>query len=146
MRDLSEHDRRILFRGKEIGRVYATMLAAGAQNSGGRWRIFVGSGPVDAWPARYLTDDPQDARFIAEQRVPWAHGIGHCDLLDLETNVVLEVLSSASPTADMCLSKLVQAVLYAEHLPATVGVCLRVVNPSDFSDEQIIQLKGTPGV
>jgi hypothetical protein len=144
MRDLSEHDRRILFRGKEIGRVYATMLAAGAQNSGGKWRIFVGSGPADAWPSRWLTTNPEDARFIAEKRVPWKHGVGHCDLLDLETNVVLEVLSSASPTADMRLSKLVQAVLYAEHMPATLGVCLRVVNPSDFSDEQIVQLKGSP--
>jgi len=132
-RERSVREQRFLWRGKTIGHDYIVFLAA----SNG-WKVWVDSGP-DYWlPPEYSADSIEDAGIVAEQRVDWGLGIGHADAYLASTKTVIECLSSANAGDALIRSKLLQAVLYTEHHPSATNCRVVVIDPSDFSEEQIV--------
>jgi hypothetical protein len=107
-RDRTDKEQRILFRGKSIGRDYASFLTA-----------------------RYGED-----AIEAERKVVWPLGIGHIDVYLKETKTAIEVLSSAHASDEMVQSKLLQLTGYMEHDPDVDNGMLVVLNPSDFWEER----------
>jgi hypothetical protein len=109
-RERTDREERILFRGKSIGRDYASFLAA-----------------------KHGADAIQ-----AERKVQWPLGIGHIDVYLKQTKTAIEVLSSAHASDDMVQSKLLQLTGYIEHDPYVENGVLVVLNPSDFWEERYI--------
>jgi hypothetical protein len=109
-RERTDREERILFRGKSIGRDYASFLVA-----------------------RYGAD-----AIEAERKVEWALGIGHIDIYVKETKTAIEVLSSAHATDAMVQSKLLQLTGYMEHDPDVDNGALVVLNPSDFTEDRYL--------
>ena len=107
-RERTDREERILFRGKSIGRDYASFLTA-----------------------RYGAD-----AIEAERKVVWPLGIGHIDIYLKQTKTAIEVLSSAHATDAMIHSKLLQVVGYMEHDPEVDNGMLVVLNPSDFFEDR----------
>lgn len=139
-RERYDREERILFRGQSLGRDYAIYLAKA-------WgaRIYVASGDPLEWPARWLTEERDEAGLIVELEIPWVFGIGHADILIPDTKSIVEVLSSAHASDQMINAKLLQLVLYMEY---GVGLapgpgCLVIVNPSDFTEEKWVLKRGT---
>jgi hypothetical protein len=134
-RDRTLTEERILHRGRAIGREFAIFLAAQERAKGRQpWRIFVASGVIGEWPRRYLTSDRAKAAFIVEEAVPWPLGILHPDIRVVETNTIVEVLSSAHASEAMIHSKKLQLVGQIEYTGAAGGAVV-VVDPSNLSDE-----------
>jgi hypothetical protein len=107
-RERYDREERILFRGRSLGREYASFLAQkyGAQN------------------------------VLTEVKVEWPLGVGHMDVYLVPTRTAVEVLSSAHASEQMIHSKLLQLTGYMEHasMPVDSGA-LVILNPSDFTDE-----------
>jgi hypothetical protein len=114
-RERTDKEARILFRGKSIGRDYASFLTA-----------------------RYGVD-----AIEAERKVVWPLGIGHIDVYLKETKTAIEVLSSAHASDAMVQSKLLQLCGYMEHDPEVDNGMLVVLNPSDFWEERFPVNKDT---
>lgn len=132
-RPRSNREERFLWRGKTIGHDYIVFLA----NSNG-WKVWIDSGP-DYWlPPELRADTIGDAQIVAEQRIDWGLGTGHADAYLTETKTIIECLSSANAGDDLIRSKLLQAVLYTEHHPTATHCRVVVIDPSDFSEEQIV--------
>jgi hypothetical protein len=107
-RERTDREERVLYRGKSIGRDYASFLAA-----------------------RYGAD-----AIEVERKVQWALGLGHIDIYVKETKTAIEVLSSAHATDAMVQSKLLQLTGYMEHDPEVDNGALVVLNPSDFTEDR----------
>lgn len=132
-RERTTREERFLWRGKTIGHDYIVFLA-----SSNGWKVRVDSGP-DYWlpPEHRFTPD-DNPKIIAEQRIDWGLGIGHADAYLTETRTIIECLSSANASDDLIRSKLLQAVLYTEHHPTATNCRVVVIDPSDFSEEQVV--------
>lgn len=122
-----------MYRGKSLGHEYVIMVATANQ-----WKVWVDSGPTYWLPPELQADTIESADAVAEQRVQWPAGVGHCDLYIRETRTIVEVLSSAHASEEMRRSKLLQAVLYVEHHPDAENAALIVLNPSDFTEERTV--------
>src|SRR4051812_29011253 len=85
-RDRTEHEERILWRGKSLGRDYMLFLAN-----------------------KYGAD-----QILTEVPVRWPFGTGHIDGVVIPTRTAIEVLSSAHASDAMIQSKLLQLVGYME--------------------------------
>jgi hypothetical protein len=109
-RERTDREERVLYRGKSIGRDYASFLAA-----------------------RYGAD-----AIEVERKVQWALGLGHIDIYVKETRTAIEVLSSAHATDAMVQSKLLQLTGYMEHDPEVDNGALVVLNPSDFHEDRFL--------
>jgi hypothetical protein len=134
-RERTLNEERTLYRGKSVGREFAIFLAARERAKGKQpWRIFVASGVIGEWPRRYLTSDRAKAAFIVEEAVPWPLGILHPDIRVVETNTIVEVLSSAHASEDVRHSKMLQLVGQIEYTGANGGAVV-VVDPTNLSDE-----------
>jgi len=134
-RERTLQEERWLYRGKAIGREFAVFLAAQERAKGKRpWRIFVASGVVGEWPRRYLTSDRSKEAFIVEEAVPWPLGVLHPDIRVVETNTIVEVLSSAHASDVYIRSKMLQLVGQIEYVGADGGAVV-VVDPSSMADE-----------
>lgn len=137
-RDRTLREERQLARGRSVGRDY---IVAIAQES--RRLIHVASGSNHWVPPHLLAPSRDVAGIIAEQPIEWALGIGHADGYIVETNTVLEVLSSQHAAPDMIHSKVLQARGYAEGLGAT-SICLAIVDPATLEDERVIVTHTSP--
>jgi hypothetical protein len=134
-RERTLNEERTLYRGKSVGREFAIFLAARERAKGKQpWRIFVASGVIGEWPRRYLTSDRAKAAFIVEEAVPWPLGILHPDIRVVETNTIVEVLSSAHASETYVHSKMLQLVGQIEYTGANGGAVV-VVDPTNLSDE-----------
>lgn len=132
-RDRTPREERFLYRGKSIGRDYVIFLA-----SSNGWKVWVDSGP-DYWvPPDLRAATAGEAGIVAEKKVAWGYGTGHADAYITSTRTVVECLSSASASDAMVRSKLLQAVLYTEHDSDATNCRLVVIDPSDFSEEQVV--------
>jgi hypothetical protein len=114
-RERTDREERILFRGKSLGRDYASFLRA-----------------------KHGKD-----KIVAERKVVWPLGIGHIDVYLPATKTAIEVLSSAHATDEMTTSKLLQLVGYMEFDPEVTNGVLIVLNPSDFWEERFLVSKDT---
>lgn len=132
-RPRSTREERFLWRGKTIGHDYIVFLA-----SSNGWKVLIDSGPGYWLPPELATTRDEDAQIIAEQRIDWGLGIGHADAYLTETRTIIECLSSANASDDLIRSKLLQAVLYTEHHPTATNCRVVVIDPSDFSEEQVV--------
>lgn len=131
-RERTLQEERTLYRGRSVGHDFVVALA-----NENRWKIWVGSGPYNWVPREMRADSEDTADVIAELKIAWALGTGHCDLYIRETDTVLEVLSSQHASADMIRSKLVQARGYAEGIDAS-SLVLAIVDPSTLVEERIV--------
>lgn len=137
-RERSERERRFLYRGTTVGRDYLIFLA-----TANRMKITVDSGP-DWWvPPELRAAADELAGIIAERVIPWEHGYGHADGYLTGTRTIIECLSSANPSDDLVRSKMLQAVLYATYDPDAENAAVVVIDPADFTDEQIVLKPGT---
>lgn len=114
-RETTDRERRIMFRGRRLGRDYADMLAA----------------------------EHGENAIVREKQVVWPLGIGHQDVFVKETGTVVEVLSSAHASDAMIDSKLLQLVGYVEHDPEARNGMLVILDPSDYSEERFFVAKDT---
>ena len=112
-----------LWRGKSIGRDYTIFLATQMAT-----KIYVESGAHHWVPPELRAKSIDTAGVIAEQRIRWPAGVGHCDAFIPETRTVVEVLSSAHASEEMRHSKLLQAVIYTEHHPQAENCALVIVS------------------
>lgn len=136
-RDPSDKERRIMYRGKSLGRDY-TIFVATANNL----KIEVGSGPSWWVPPELRWDlatslSGEDAGIVAEKPVRWELGVGHADLFITETGTTVEVLSSAHADSQVD-SKLLQLAKYIQADPDAKNGVLVILNPADFTEERII--------
>lgn len=112
-REFTDRERRILFRGKQMGKDYALMMAA-----------------------KYGADDVQ-----AERKVPWPDPegpwVGHMDVYIMSQHLPIEVLSSQAGMAQI-ERKMLQVALYTV-FDADAGDRARVVllNPVDYSEDRL---------
>lgn len=114
-REFTDRERRILWRGKRV---------------------------EDDW-ADWLQREHPDWTIERQREIVWPLGTGHVDIYAVEPSLFFEVLSSASASAGMVESKLVQLVGYMEHDEAATGGVVVVVNPGDFSEERHPVARGT---
>lgn len=128
-RDRSLKEERQLFRGKSVGRDWLISYAHESKQS-----IRVESGP-DYWVPPKLRCETDDADILAELPIKWSLGVGHADAFETSTGKVIEVLSSAHAGQDMIHSKLLQVVLYMEHLDAARSGALVIVDPASLDDD-----------
>jgi hypothetical protein len=101
-------------------------------------KIYVESGAHHWVPPELRAKSIDTAGVIAEQRIRWPAGVGHCDAFIPETRTVVEVLSSAHASEEMRHSKLLQAVIYTEHHPQAENCALVIVSPTDFTTERVV--------
>lgn len=141
-RERSRTEEGWLWRGKQLGRDFAIVLAAEEQRKGNPYLIFVASGDPDEWPARWTTRDRGAAAFIVEEPITWPLGVMHPDIHVVETDAIVEVLSSAHASEAMVRSKLLQLVGQIEHLDAKGGAVV-VVNPSNPLDYELFPIART---
>jgi len=133
-RPLIERERRILFRGKRIGRDYAELLSLNHNNKLDHKRFI---------RARVRAEEKGGGYYGAgkvwvEKKVVWPLGVGHMDIWLPQTATAVEVLSSAHASEQMVHSKELQLVGYMEHDPETTNGAVVVLNPSDYSEDKII--------
>lgn len=133
-RERTLQEERWLYRGKAVGREFAVFLSAQERAKGKPWRIYVASGVKGEWPRRYVTHDRSKAGFIVEEAVSWPLGILHPDIRVVETNTIVEVLSSAHASDAYVASKMLQLVGQIEYTGAAGGAVV-VVDPASMADE-----------
>ncbi len=131
-RDRTVAEDRYLFRGISVGHDFIVSLAA----SNGM-KVWVDSGPDHWLPPELRADSEDTADALAELRVGWELGTGHCDLYVKATDTVIEVLSSQNPTAEQIHSKLLQARGYARALDAQ-SIALAIVDPATMEEDRVI--------
>lgn len=134
-------EERQMFRGRSVGHDFVVALA-----TANRWKVRVDSGP-DYWLPPELRlrdgDDPDEVHAVAELKVAWELGTGHADLYVIETDTVVEVLSSQSAGADQIHSKLLQARGYARAIDAQ-SIALAVVDPATLEEDRIVVTSSSP--
>lgn len=132
-RERTHREDRTLWRGRAVGHEYVIALAHEQ-----RTRVHVCSGPdyVQPWPAIHAADRDA-AGILAELPVEWELGVGHADAFVVESQVVLEVVSSQNATGELIHSKLLQAAGYCRALDAA-AVCVVVVDPVTLADDRVI--------
>ena len=138
-RERTRQEEGYLWRGRQLGRDFAIILAAEERRKGNPYRIKVASGIVGDWPRRWVTPSIDEAAFLVEEPVPWPLGILHPDIRVLATDTIVEVLSSATASEQMTRSKTLQLVGQMEFTGATAGAVV-VVNPSQPLDYDILPL------
>jgi hypothetical protein len=132
-RDRTLKEERQLARGRSVGHEYLVAIAHESKRL-----VHVATGPDFMLPYPHLRAETEDdAEILAELPVRWELGVGHADAYIRETDTVIEVLSSQSPTAEMIHSKLLQGAGYARALDAT-SVCLAIVDPATLDDDRVI--------
>jgi len=137
-RDRTLAEQRQLYRGRSVGHDWVVAVATEKM-----WKVWVDSGPTNWLPAELTAATEDEADAIAELRVQWEMGVGHADLYIRETDTVVEVLSSQSPTGDTIHSKLIQARGYARAVDAS-NVALIIVDPATLAEERVIVTAGSP--
>jgi hypothetical protein len=128
---------RQLFRGRSVGHDWVVSVASEKM-----WKVWIDSGSTHWLPPHLAAVSEDEADVVAELRVQWDFGTGHCDLYIRETDTVVEVLSSQNPSGDMIHSKLIQARGYARALDAD-NLALIVVDPATLDEERVIVTSGT---
>jgi hypothetical protein len=103
-KDWSEQERRYLTRGRMYGRFVAEQLAL-----------------------RYGVDNIE-----VEREVPWPHGTGHADVYIRSEKMLVEVVSSVTPSAQMLSFKIAQARLYLHFDPEAEHAQVYVIDPSSL--------------
>lgn len=132
-RERTDREQRTMFRGQSIGHDFIVMLA-----SSNNWRVWVDSGPNYWLPPELAASSRESADVVAELIVRWKHGRGHADAFIVSTGTVVECLSSAHASDAMIRSKLLQAVIYCEHVAEATNCRLVVIDPGDLSEEQVV--------
>lgn len=113
-RDITEAERRRMFRGRIVEAAYAEWLA----------------------------DEHPDWELELQKKIPWAFGIAHADIYALPSRILFEVLSSHQPGEALIRAKLLQLVLELEYCrEAESGVL--VVLSGDMDEERIPVKRGT---
>lgn len=144
-RDRTRQEEGWLWRGKQLGRDFAIILAAAEKRKRKPYRIYVASGYRTEWPNRWRTPRRDQAAFIVEQPVRWPLGIMHPDIIVVETDTILEVLSSTHASDAMVASKMLQLVGQMEHSGAHGGAVV-VVDPSNPLDYDLHPIARTSPV
>jgi hypothetical protein len=140
-RDRSRTEEGYLWRGKQLGRDFAIILAHEERKRGNRYRIKVASGLVGDWPRRWVTSDLERAGFVVEEPVRWPFGVLHPDIRHLETDTLIEVLSSTHADDAQVSSKMLQLVGQMHYSDATAGMVVVVnpANPLDYDQYPIVR-------
>jgi hypothetical protein len=137
-RDWTRAEKGTLWRGRRIGQDFCIFFAAEHGLS-----IWAASGDHDWIPKDMRASSIDTAGVLAEKPVRWEFGVGHQDFFVVSTGTVVEVLSSATASAAMVDSKVLQNVLYQEHDPDANNGAVIVIDPSTMLDTDRVVI--TPG-
>jgi hypothetical protein len=134
-RERSRTEQGYLWRGKQLGRDFAIILASDERKKGRPYRIKVASGLVGDWPRRWVTSDIEKAGFVVEEAIRWPLGVLHPDIRIVATNTIVEVLSSTHGEQQVA-AKMLQLVGQMHYANVDAGAVV-VVNPSNPLDYDI---------
>jgi hypothetical protein len=94
---------------------------------------------------RYLTRGRMYGKFVAEQlalrypggieverEIPWPHGTGHADVYIKPEKMIVEVVSTVTPSPQMLAFKMTQARLYLHFDPEAEHAQVYVIDPSSL--------------